>query len=349
MNGTDSSLTLLVKKMRYYARFFVVCILLAKNDVCSILYDEMLAIVEEYTRTYKPEDSNEWLQVTKEMELFLRIDLIDQRLKPDSISRMKSISSKLSLQSCILISNDPSQVRFSELSVDIFRMMNILERKPNSDKRSNPQKLLLHLPSTGEILMYLASVFYRLQRDSCLLLYVSENNSSLFNSRDLYSFTRKPMFIIYDSINAFELQGHESFFQPIACLSSPKSKHHYHGSDFTAFLYSPIAGLQSLLSVKFKEETVRRIEEEISNIQHSIIAAFDSIEFQETCYELFAQDDFLRLLLLRFIVYRKVMKAFLSVADDCLPVSQPPLPQIVYESCNISNLISLMPSNNKAS
>ncbi len=46
----------MVKKLRYYARFVVVCLLMKKMKLVRELAREISKQVEEYTSAYEPED-----------------------------------------------------------------------------------------------------------------------------------------------------------------------------------------------------------------------------------------------------------------------------------------------------
>jgi hypothetical protein len=63
----------MIKKLRYYARFIVVCLLLKKNDVIKKLMDELMTLVDEYTKVFKPSDSAEWNVVLSEISTFLEV------------------------------------------------------------------------------------------------------------------------------------------------------------------------------------------------------------------------------------------------------------------------------------
>lgn len=46
----------MVKKLRYYARFIVVCLLLKKMKLVRDLVRELAKHIDEYIATYEPED-----------------------------------------------------------------------------------------------------------------------------------------------------------------------------------------------------------------------------------------------------------------------------------------------------
>ncbi|KAH7931691.1 hypothetical protein HPB51_029719 [Rhipicephalus microplus] len=97
---------------------------------------------------------------------------------------------------------DPPQVKFSELTLDMFRMLQTLEREPQEDttqlydaspapgrpenggtsdsrpgKRENPHKYLLYKPTFSQLFVFLASGFKELPPNGVLLLYVSADGS----------------------------------------------------------------------------------------------------------------------------------------------------------------------------
>ncbi len=45
-----------MKKLRYYARFVIVCLLLKKMKLVRDLVRELAKNIDEYTATYEPED-----------------------------------------------------------------------------------------------------------------------------------------------------------------------------------------------------------------------------------------------------------------------------------------------------
>merc|ERR1719482_1377797 len=63
------SAPLMIKKLRYYARFVVVCLLLDRRDyVQNDLLEELQKEVKAYDATFQPPDSVEWRVVVSELE-----------------------------------------------------------------------------------------------------------------------------------------------------------------------------------------------------------------------------------------------------------------------------------------
>ncbi|KAK3821093.1 MAG: protein SCAI [Benniella sp.] len=138
---------LMIKKLRYYARFTVVCLLLNNRDVISTLKDELSALVKEYIATFRPQDAAEWLLVVQEISAFTDAE---KKLHPVNsagsylpvarrLQNSKAISAaldkeglsstKLKLQEAILVGNSHNQIKFSELTIDMYRMLQSLERE----------------------------------------------------------------------------------------------------------------------------------------------------------------------------------------------------------------------------
>lgn len=63
----------MIKKLRYYARFTIVCLLLNHRDIISTLKKELDELVKEYIATYKPTDANDWELVVREISDFANV------------------------------------------------------------------------------------------------------------------------------------------------------------------------------------------------------------------------------------------------------------------------------------
>lgn len=129
---------------------------------------------------------------------------------------------RIVLQEAIVVGNCSGQIKFSELNVDMFRVLQCLEREPSVSqkssgehsiagnqqqqqreeegeeaasnskhkKRPNPHKYLLFQPTAAQLLLYLSSAFKELQSDTAgLLVYLSADGISDSNgtSDDAYS------------------------------------------------------------------------------------------------------------------------------------------------------------------
>ena len=67
---------IMVKKLRYYARFIVVCLLLKKNKQVNDLINELSRQIDEYVKIFDPEDQLEWQMVKNEINDFIKADSV---------------------------------------------------------------------------------------------------------------------------------------------------------------------------------------------------------------------------------------------------------------------------------
>ena len=73
-NYTNStSAPLVVKKLRYIARFVVVALLLNRADIVKNLHDNLSSLVEEYNQAFKPTDYSDWKVVLSEISTFIEV------------------------------------------------------------------------------------------------------------------------------------------------------------------------------------------------------------------------------------------------------------------------------------
>ncbi|XP_077301693.1 protein SCAI [Arctopsyche grandis] len=138
---------LMVKKLRYYARFIVVCLLLKKMKLVRELVAELDRHIADYASTYDPEDQVEWNVVLDEIKSFIKAEAMVSVLHADSnpivlSHRLSPLTTppversqvmNLTLQEILIIGSCTDQVKFSELTMDMFRMLQTLEREPQED------------------------------------------------------------------------------------------------------------------------------------------------------------------------------------------------------------------------
>ncbi|OBS57718.1 hypothetical protein A6R68_11150 [Neotoma lepida] len=241
---------LVVKKLRYYARFIVVCLLLNKMDVVKDLVkaDPVMVLNDDNT-----------IVITSNRLAETGAPLLEQGM----------IVGQLSLADALIIGNCNNQVKFSELTVDMFRMLQALEREPmnlasqmnkpgiqeSADKptrRENPHKYLLYKPTFSQLYTFLAASFKELPANSVLLIYLSatgvfptgrsdgegpydfggvltNSNRDIINGDAIHKRNQshkemhwKPLFIIVDSSNSVAYKNFTNLFgQPLVCLLSP--------------------------------------------------------------------------------------------------------------------------------
>ncbi|KAF9907752.1 hypothetical protein EC991_010622 [Linnemannia zychae] len=139
--------SLMIKKLRYYARFTVVCLLLNNREIISTLKEELAALVKEYIDIYRPSDAAEWQLVLQEVSTFTNAEKklhptntsgsflpLTRRLQTNKVisatlDKEGPSSTKLKLQEAILVGNAHNQIKFSELTIDMYRILQSLERE----------------------------------------------------------------------------------------------------------------------------------------------------------------------------------------------------------------------------
>ncbi|XP_051980768.1 protein SCAI isoform X2 [Xyrauchen texanus] len=195
---------LVVKKLRYYARYIVVCLLLNKMDLVKMLVKELSEEIEDYTQRFNTEDQLEWNLVLQEVAAFVEADplmilnddnaivVLSNRLQEGGLPPLEQgmVVGQLTLADVLIIGNCNNQVKFSELTIDMFRMLQALEREPvnlatqsskpgilepneKSAKRENPHKYLLYKPTFSQLYTFLSASFKELPANSVLLVYLS--------------------------------------------------------------------------------------------------------------------------------------------------------------------------------
>ena len=156
---------LMVKKLRYYARFIVVCLLLKKTKIMRELVRELNRQIDEYVKAYDPDDSLEWQLVLNEISSFIEIDnqltidgistslsyRLNQSLVPTLPANVEQILANIqsfSLEEILIIGNYQDQIKFSEcklinsrvtaqiimislVTIDMYRMLQAVERQPD--------------------------------------------------------------------------------------------------------------------------------------------------------------------------------------------------------------------------
>ena len=122
----------MVKKLRYYARFIVVCLLLKKTKQVKDLIKELGKQIDDYVKIFDPEDQLEWQLVKNEINDFIDADsivnvdnvsvVLSNRLTPsqvplispnpnDLINVPNATSMKLTLYDILIVGNCQDQVK----------------------------------------------------------------------------------------------------------------------------------------------------------------------------------------------------------------------------------------------
>ncbi|KAK2505833.1 hypothetical protein MC885_014944 [Smutsia gigantea] len=341
---------LVVKKLRYYARFIVVCLLLNKMDVVKDLVKELSDEIEDYTHRFNTEDQVEWNLVLQEVAAFIEADpvmvlnddntivITSNRLTETGAPLLEQgmIVGQLSLADALIIGNCNNQVKFSELTVDMFRMLQALEREPmnlasqmnkpgmqeSADKptrRENPHKYLLYKPTFSQLYTFLAASFKELPANSVLLIYLSATGvfpTGRSDSEGPYDFGGVLTNSNRDIINGDAIHKRNQSHKEMHCL---------HPGDLYPFTRKPLFIIvDSSNSVAYKNFT--------NLFGQPLVCLLSPTAYpkalQDQAFLQFFGDEFLRLLLTRFIFCSATMrmhKIFRETRN--YPESYPQLPR----------------------
>ncbi|KAF8412803.1 hypothetical protein HHK36_000773 [Tetracentron sinense] len=250
--GLSQDLNLVNKQLRFLARFLIACLVLNRREMVHQLVNQLKMLVDEYKRTLQvifslilyfhsfqidelscfgqntENDCKEWKQVVQEIVRFLKVDTAFMNIRPlryslaldshpDSLTHVASFDGKrgLRLRDAILSSYHHNEVKFAELTLDTFRMLQCLEWEPSgsfyqtsADSTSgsganvgqngaaglnrfnysqdiidptlppNPRKAILYRPFVTNFIAVLATICEELPPDGVLLIYLSASGNS---------------------------------------------------------------------------------------------------------------------------------------------------------------------------
>ncbi|ETE59713.1 Protein SCAI, partial [Ophiophagus hannah] len=145
---------LVVKKLRYYARFIVVCLLLNKMVVVKDL--ELSDEIEDYTHRFNTEDQVEWNLVLQEVAAFIEADPV-MVLNDDNT--LVILSNRLSETGAPLLEQGMIVGQLTLADALIIRNCNNQESTEKPARRENPHKYLLYKPTFSQLYTFLAASF----------------------------------------------------------------------------------------------------------------------------------------------------------------------------------------------
>ncbi|ESQ49743.1 hypothetical protein EUTSA_v10020333mg [Eutrema salsugineum] len=209
--GLFQDLNIANKQLRFLARFLMVCLVLGRREMVHQLVEQFKRLIDECKRTFQESDFKEWKVVAQEIVRFLKSDTAFMNIRPLRYSLVLDpnldagtprASRSLRLTDAILSSYHYNEVKYSELTLDSFRMLQCLEWEPsgslyqsavpkmgqnaptgaariNSQNMTdptlppNPRKAVLYRPSVTHFLAVLATICEELPSNGVLLLYLS--------------------------------------------------------------------------------------------------------------------------------------------------------------------------------
>ncbi|KAM0038845.1 putative protein SCAI [Helianthus debilis subsp. tardiflorus] len=216
------------KELRFYARFLQVSLILNRWEMVTHLLDRFRALVDDSNKTFGEASFKEWNIVMQEMARFMKVDAAITNMRPlrycfmfDSYTNSLKYVARfharkvLKLRDALLMSYHRNEVKFGELTIDTFRMLQCLEWEPSEelyqkqpvDSRGNagltnqsyssglidinlvadmmdpslppnPKKALLYRPSVTHLLSVMATMCDGLPPDSVMLIYIAASGNS---------------------------------------------------------------------------------------------------------------------------------------------------------------------------
>ncbi|KAM0879408.1 hypothetical protein ACQ4PT_034254 [Festuca glaucescens] len=211
----DEHLGASTKHLRFLARFLLVALILARRaHTVPLLASKIRALLDESKKTLQESDYREWKHTVQEITRFLKADSPFMNMRPlrysyafdpppDNLPTIPPTVKKrgLLLGDAILCSYYHNEVKFTDLTLDTFRMLQCLEWEPCGsfalnngynahdeggqnhpnllkDLRDaalppNPLKTVLHRPSVPHLLTVLATKCEELPLNGMMLIYLS--------------------------------------------------------------------------------------------------------------------------------------------------------------------------------
>ncbi|QCE04611.1 nuclear pore complex protein [Vigna unguiculata] len=204
------------KQLRFLARFIMVCLVLNRREMVQQLVNQLKVLVDECKRAFQESDFKEWKLVVQEIVRFLKADTAFMNLRPlryslvldphpDTLPHVPAAITKrhLKLRDAVLSSFHQNEVKYSELTMDTFRMLQCLEWEPSGlfyqssgsklgqngatgtsrisyiqdiadpTLPANPRKAVLYRPALTHFIAVLATICEELPSDGILLVYLS--------------------------------------------------------------------------------------------------------------------------------------------------------------------------------
>ncbi|KAL5539596.1 hypothetical protein UlMin_044172 [Ulmus minor] len=221
--GFGKDLGVRFKELRFYARFLLVSFILNRAEMVKILVERFKALVDDSKANFRDTNFKEWRQVVQEIVRFTKVDTAFMNVRPlrycstldshpESAPYVARFHAKkvLKLQDALLTSYHRNEVKFAEITLDTYRMLQCLEweptgsfyqKRPFESKENgtfidhsgasgvidlnlaadmtdptlppNPRKAILYRPSVTHLIAVMATICEELPLDSIMLVYLS--------------------------------------------------------------------------------------------------------------------------------------------------------------------------------
>jgi hypothetical protein len=206
------------KQLRFLARFLTVCLVIGRREMVTRLTSQLKTLLDDCRKTFQEAEYKEWKHAMQEITKFLKADtpFMNKRplrynfafdIPPDSLPSVQPDATAVTkrnrlLRDALLTSHYLHEIKFTELTLDTFRMLQCLEWDPcgsfaqqigsHSNQADtgphktnllqdlkdpslppNPHKTILYRPSAAHFLTVLATKCEELPADGILLIYLS--------------------------------------------------------------------------------------------------------------------------------------------------------------------------------
>ncbi|XP_028752342.1 protein SCAI isoform X2 [Neltuma alba] len=219
------------KELRFYARFLLVSVILNRTEMVKHLMDRFMALLDDCKSSTRETNLKEWRQVVQEIVRFTKAEngfairplryCVITDTHQASLPYVARFHAKrvLKFRDALLTSYHRNEVKFAELTLDTYRMMQCLEWEPsgpsyqkpivkpieNGDSIDhsgtsglinmnlaadmtdpnvppNPRKAVLYRPSVTHLIAVMAAICEELPPDSVVLVYLSASGKAGYNN-----------------------------------------------------------------------------------------------------------------------------------------------------------------------
>ncbi|ORZ31887.1 protein SCAI [Catenaria anguillulae PL171] len=255
------------KRLRFCARFMIVCLLLNRWDRVQVLVVEMKRYVDLFAEVLDPMDKDGWRKTYSDMAALVDalsrsahgVNLLD-RIPPNlrlpilalDASARESASRGL-VGEAVICCSWPEQVKFSDFSIDLYRIQQTLERdpvkcNPNDVKDPDcPRKYSLYMPSVSNILAHLSCSLKELQTPQYLLFYFSGPGSASYTSSTTTSTAASPTSSTMPPLSpgptSVDLMQCGLDMRPVPPGAENNHEDRLHVTDLFAYLRRPFVGI----------------------------------------------------------------------------------------------------------
>ncbi|KAE8722362.1 histone H3.3-like [Hibiscus syriacus] len=223
--GEVKDLRVRFKELRFYARFLLVSLILNRTEMVKVVVEKLRALVDECKANFRETNFKEWKLVVQEILFFINIDttftipssrsfrycaVLDSHPKSAPYVARFHAKKILKFQDAVVMSYHRNEVKFAELTLDAYRMLQCLEWEPSGSfyqkhpaepKENgvaadysgasglidmnlaadmtdptlppNPRKAILYRPSATHLIAVMATICEELPPESIILVYLS--------------------------------------------------------------------------------------------------------------------------------------------------------------------------------